>query len=110
MAVAHLVLVRRMGDFLDSLSLGSGALLIAIVSALLAFVTAWLPAVARWAAAVVLPFSLSYCCYWLPVWLGGNKDQRSSWELLVVSVWWFAGLVSSGIVTLIVSRYAKRNV
>src|SRR5947209_17354685 len=33
-AVAYLFLVRRMGDFLDSLSLGSGALLIAIVSAL----------------------------------------------------------------------------
>ena len=98
-----------MGDFFESLSLGSGALLIAVVSALLALVTLRLPAVMRWTAALFLPFALSYCCYWLPVWLGGTEDQHSSWEPLVVGVWSFAGLVASGIVTFIVSRYAKRN-
>ena len=108
--MAQLRLVRRMGAFLDSLSLGSGALLIAIVSGVVALATAWLRSrVLRWFAAIVLPLALAYCGYWMPVWLGVPPDQRFSWEFLVVGCWWFAGVITSSIVTFIVARHAKPN-
>lgn len=97
-----------MSAFLDSLSLASGALLIAVASCVIAFATVWLrPRVLRWLAAVLLPLALAYCVYWLQVWLGGAPDQYFSWEFLFVGCWWFAGLIASSAVTFIVTRYAR---
>jgi hypothetical protein len=98
-------------DFLESLSLGSGAAAIAIVSAVAALFIGHIRfAVVRWCAAVLMPFVFSYCCYWMPVWLGGSQDQYSSWEFLVVGAWFLAGLFASVVVMLIVRRYAARTI
>ena len=97
--------------FLESLSLGSGALLIALLSAGLAWPVGHIPATAlRWSGAVLIPFALSYVCYWLPVWLGGSQDQHSTWEILIVGVWFIAGLLASIVVTLFVARHATRTI
>ena len=64
----------------------------------------------RWLAAILVPFALSYACYWLPVWLGGSEDQHSAWEFLVVGVWFAAGVVASVVVTFIVRRHATRTI
>ena len=101
---------RAIIDFFDSLGLGYGSALIAGLSALVACITArLLLRPVRWTLAIVIPFVLSYCCYWMPVWLGRPPDQDSSWEPIGVGFFWFAGLLASLVVTLIVSRHAKRN-
>jgi hypothetical protein len=99
--------------FLESLSLGSGALLIAVVSAGAAWVVGHVRVAAiRWCAAILVPLALSYCCYWLPVWLGDTRDraQYSSWEFLVVGIWFVAGLLPSIVVTFILGRHATRTI
>src|SRR5687768_7103056 len=97
--------------FFESLSLGSGAALIAVVSGSLAWPLGRIRSTAtRWCTAVLVPFALSYCCYWMPVWLGGSGDQYSSWEVLIVGVWFVAGLLGSAIITFIVERHATRTI
>jgi len=100
-----------MKDFIESLSIGSGAALIAILSALIAWLLSSVRfALLRWSAVVLLPLLLSYCLYWLPVWLGGSSDQYDSWEPLVLGAWFPAGVVPSVFVILVVGRCrAKRS-
>jgi hypothetical protein len=98
-------------NFLESLSLGSGAATIAIVSAVAAlFVGHIRLAAIRWCVATLVPFALAYCCYWIPVWLGGSEDQHLSWEFLFVGAWFLAGLVASVVVMLMVRRYTARAI
>jgi len=98
--------------FFQSLSLTSASVLVAILSAVAALLVGRIGSAAgRWCAAALLPLVLSYCVYWIPVWLGadGDRAQYSAWELLGVGVPFLAGLVASCLVTLIVTRYAKRH-
>jgi hypothetical protein len=97
--------------FLESLSLGSGSVLIAVASAGVVCLFGRIRSVpVRWCAAVLVPLALSCCCYWAPVWLGSRGDQYSSWELLVVGVWFVAGLLASVVVTFILGRHAARAI
>jgi hypothetical protein len=97
-------------DFFDSLGLGYGSLFIAVLSALVACVTARSPVLGlRWGFAVITPFVLSYCCYWMPVWLGRRPDEDWSWAPIGIGFLAFFGLLASIIVTFIVSRHATQN-
>jgi hypothetical protein len=40
---------------------------------------------------VIVPFSLAYCLYWLPVWLGAEPSEFSAWAILFVGAWFLAG-------------------
>lgn len=96
--------------FFESLGLGYGSLFIAMLSACLAFVTARAPSAGlRWAFAIIIPFVLSYCCYWMPVWLVRRPDEDGSWAPIGIGFLSFFGLLASLIVTFIVSRDAPRN-
>ena len=85
-----------MGNFLDSLSIGSGALLVAVISVglvwLLCSVSAgFLHKV--WAA--LAPFVVAYCVYWVPVWLGAAvRSEYSVWAFVIVP-WFLAGMIPS---------------
>jgi len=95
--------------FIESLSLGSGAALIAVLSALLAWPLCYVrPALVRWFLAAAVSLVLSSCIYWLPVWLGANSSEYSSWALLFICPWFLAGAVSAVLVIFIFDRcYAK---
>jgi hypothetical protein len=96
--------------FFQSLSLASASALVAVVSAVAAFLVARISsALARWCAAMLLPHVLSYCVYWMPVWLGADSSEYFSWEILGVGVPYLAGLVASVLVTLITTLYANRR-
>jgi len=96
-------------NFLESLSVGSGACLVAILSAVLAWPLGYVrPALLRWAGAVVLPFVLATGFYWLPVWLGRNPSEYSSWALLFIGTWFLAGAGSSAIVLLFRGKQADK--
>lgn len=100
-----------MKDFLNSLSLGSGAAIVAVCSALLAWPLCHMrQGIFRWLGAVVTPLVLAYILYWLPVWLGANPSEYFSWAFLFISTWFLAGIVASLVVVIILGkRHAMVN-
>ena len=87
-------------QFLLSLSLFTGALVVALASGLLGAV--WgqvrLPVVRR-GLAFLVPFVLAYSLYWLPVWLGQNPSEYGGWWLICIPPWYVAGVVASAAAT-----------
>jgi hypothetical protein len=85
-------------DTLENLSFASGAVVIALVSAVGALcallATRW---VARWALLLSVSVAVSYSLYWLPVWRGANSAEYSTWEGIIV-VWAAVGAVTGSFV------------
>lgn len=74
-----------MKTFIDSLSLGSGAILIAVLSTgIVWLLCSVLPVALRWLWVVIVPFLLAYSLYWLPVWLGEDGSEYHAWAVLFV--------------------------
>jgi hypothetical protein len=98
-----------MKEMLESLSLGSGAVVVAICSALSAWLLSYLPSTGtRWIGCVLACSAIAGALYWLPVWLGTNDaGQYRSWSPLVVGVWFLAGLGASAIVLLGIARRSR---
>jgi hypothetical protein len=96
-----------MRHLVESFSLGSGAILIAILSAgfvwLLCLVSR-VPLHALWV--VIVPFFFAYSLYWLPVWLGADPSEYGAWAFLGVGVWFLAGFFPSA---LIARKFGKRR-
>jgi predicted membrane protein len=96
-----------MRSFVESLSLFSGAILVAIASAgvvsLLSFVS---PAGLRRPLAIVVPLIFTYCLYWTPVWLGADPVEYHAWMFLFLLVWGLAGAIPS---MAVVHYLAKRR-
>jgi amino acid permease len=94
-----------MKTFVESLSLGSGAVLIALLSVglvwLLCFV---LPAALRGISFVVVPFILACSLYWLPVWLGNDASEYDPFAGLFILTWFLAGAIPSAVVFLILKK------
>ena len=91
-----------MKTLLESLSLGSGAVIVAVCSALLTAM--WLcmrSGKSVWFVALGASLIISICLYWLPVWLGANSSEYFSWAFLVIGFWFLAGAISSSIIILI---------
>lgn len=95
-----------MKEFLQSLSLGSGAVVVAICSAILAWPfshvrrSAW-----RWICCLAVPLVIACLLYWAPVWFGSrDTDQYSAWWSLVVPIWFLSGVVSGAVVLFLLKR------
>jgi hypothetical protein len=87
-------------QFLLSLSLLTGALVVALVSGLLG--AAWgqvRPLLVRRALAFLVPFALAYSLYWSPVWLGQNPSEYGGWWLICIPPWYAAGVLASAAAT-----------
>jgi hypothetical protein len=98
-----------MRQFLESLSLTSGAIVVAVASTALVWVlTFLLPKLPRWIWAVVVPFGLAYCLYWSPVWLGADSSEYSAWAFLGVGGWFFAGFFPSAFLVRILEKRASK--
>jgi hypothetical protein len=99
------MVVPRMKNFVESLSLGSGAILIAVFSVgvvwLLCFV---LPVALRWLWVVIVPFLFAYSLYWSPIWLGADRSEYSIWAVLGVGAWFLSGAIPSAVLVLILRR------
>ena len=86
-------------DSLESLSIGSGAGLVMVASALLAVVWAQVPSrIVAWLLALGVPLIVSYSLYWLPFWLGADSLEAGAWAGLFIVPWYFAGAAVSSIV------------
>ena len=85
-----------MREMLQSLSLTSGAIVLAAISGFVAYLTSGARNLKAGAIVGVLVSGvLSYSLYWAPVWLGANGAEYSSWALLVVAAWFIAGVAGA---------------
>ena len=100
-----------MKSVLESLSLTSGAILIAIISlSVVWLLCSVLPFALRAIWVVLVPFVFAYSLYWLPVWLGADASGHSVWAIWFVGIWFFAGFFPSAEMVLILQkRRAKRQ-
>ena len=95
--------------FLESLSLGSGALLIAVLSMGVVWLLRSLPKTLHSLSVVIVPFILAYCLYWLPFWLGSDDvSQYGAWAGLGIGAWFLAGFFPSAVMVLIIQRRRAR--
>jgi amino acid permease len=97
-----------MKAFVNSLSLGSGAILIALLSVAVVWLLCSVVPALRSLWAVIVPFILAYCLYWLPVWLGAEASGFGAWAILFVGAWFFAGFFPSAVVVLILQKRERR--
>ena len=101
--------VPRMKTLVESLSLGSGAVLIAVLSvAVVWLLSSVLPVALRWLWVVIVPIFLAYSLYRLPVWLGSDPSEYSAWAVLVVGTWFLSGAIpSTALIVVLGKRIAK---
>ncbi len=93
--------------FLESLSLTSGAIIVALSSAaLVCLFSSLLPKRLNWFWVVIVPLALAHILYWSPVWLGADRSEYTTWAGLCVGTWLIAGAVPSAVIILILR---KRN-
>jgi len=98
-----------MRTFVESLSLGSGAILVAVLSA----GAVWLlcsvgPTTTPMLWVVAVPFIFAYCLYWSPVWLGADPSEYHAWALVVVLPWFLAGAIPSAVIVWILHKRGSR--
>jgi hypothetical protein len=100
-----------MKSVLESLSLTSGAILIAMISlGVVWLLCSALPFALRAIWVVLVPLVFAYSLYWLPVWLGADGFAYSVWAIGFVGIWFIAGFFSSAVLVLILQkRRAKRR-
>jgi hypothetical protein len=61
--------MQRMKELVGSLSIWSGALVVAVVSGTVVWLLAWMFPALRTLWVVIVPFTVAFCLYWSPVWL-----------------------------------------
>ena len=100
-----------MRHFVESLSVFSGAAVVAALSALLTW-----PLFNRlngreiWLVPLIGPLVISYALYWPPVLMGAHdEDQFAAWQLLFIVPWYLAGVVTSAQVALLLRGLQKRK-
>jgi hypothetical protein len=98
-------------EMIKSLSLESGALLIAVISGVSAFIFSFIDKkFIKWFFILLVPFLLAYFIYWSPVWFGSSlSGEYSTWEWLVMPIWCGAGLFTSVTVCFVVGKSRKHK-
>lgn len=95
-------------EFMMSLSLWSGALLVALVSATVALGSAFvLSKPAIWFVVLLASFGVACCLYWLPVWSGQDPSEYAAWAPLFIIPWFLAGACASVVTVHAVGRVRK---
>jgi|SRR5579859_65264 len=101
------------------MSFWSGALLVAVLSTgIVWLLCARGPKDLRNLWIVVVPFAVSFCLYWVPVWFSGGgseydkavlKSEYSTWQLIFLVPWFFAGAIPSAAIVGILAILRKRR-
>ncbi len=99
-----------MKTFIQSLSLTSGAILLAFVSAAVVWLLCFVfPVSLRKLWVVIVPLALAYCLYWSPVWFFGEPSwEYHIWTFVFLVPWFLAGAIPSAVVVLILEKYRPR--
>ena len=98
-----------MRNVIESLSLVSGAAVVAVVSVLLTLVLSrYVRGRMVCSLPLGVPLVVSYSLYWSPVWMGANDEaQFGAWAVLFIVPWYLAGAVTSAFVVLLFRHYQK---
>jgi hypothetical protein len=96
-----------MKELIDSLSLFSGALVTAVVSGTVVWLLAWIFPKLRKLWIAIVPFTIAFCLYWYPVWMGNDSSEYHAWALLVIGTWFLFGALASAA---IVRTFQKRRI
>jgi hypothetical protein len=94
-----------MKHLVESLSIGTGAILVALVSVGVVYLLCAIfprPLHSLWV--IIVPFVFAYSLYWLPVWLGADSSEYSAWAFLCVGGWFLAGFFPSALLVLVLRR------
>jgi len=109
-----------MKALVESLSLGSGAILIAVLSAIIVwFLCAVWPRHYKCFWVVIVPLVLSNCLYWSHSWLDVHHGSRSheqaviwseyhNWEFVALIPWFLAGAIPSAAIVGILQKRRVR--
>lgn len=97
---------------MGALSLNSGAVVVAIVSALVSAGATSLHSKAQtWAVAILAPLAVAAALYWLPA-VGAESSEYSEhfhWAPIFIVPWYVAGLLASVLVVTLLGRRRGRN-
>lgn len=86
-------------EIVNRLSVESGAVVVAVVSALMAII--WLRCTSQrlaWLLALLAPFVVASSLYSVPVWRGADPLEFAAWAPLFIGPWYLAGAVASSFV------------
>lgn len=100
-----------MKEFITSLSFGSGALVVAIASAIIALALSRIKSQKlKWMTSFIIPFFVAYFLYFSPVFFfGSDPSEYSAWSGIFIIPWYAAGLLGSVIVLLIMNKKRDAN-
>lgn len=103
-------MITNLAEMIDSLSLGSGALLIAALSGIFSLLYFFIHnTLFKWVLVLLVPFFLAYSVYWTPVWFAHHlSGEYSSWEGLFIVPWYGAGVFASVLVCYLIGK-VKHN-
>ena len=102
--------MNHVKEFVESLSLWSGAILVAVLSAAVIWLLcSMFPAPLRKFWVVIVPFVLAYCVYWSPVWLGADPSEYHAWALVFIVPWFLAGAIPSAAIVRLFQGQTKPN-
>lgn len=104
--------MRGIIQFIDGLSLWSGALVVAIVSALLTlFATQGRSLKFKWLFILSIPLLVAYVIYWSPVWFGISSDvsQADAWQPLFIIPWYLTGILFSALTVYFYTKLRRGN-
>ena len=92
-------------NFLNSLSVGTGGLVVLLLSAALSVPAYFIRSrPLRYMSGMAGAFLVAYALYWSPVWLGANRSEFSSWAFASIPIWFLAGAVGSVLATWLLER------
>ena len=98
-------MTQQIRTVLESLTLGTGTIVVAVLSAALVWFLCSICRVAFpkfWV--VLVPFTIANCLYWSPVWLGADASEYHTWTLVVIPPWFLAGVVVSAVVVWVLGK------
>ena len=90
--------MQRFRELIDSLSIWSGTFFVALVSAAVVWLLARMFTKLRKLWIVIVPFTIAFCLYWSPVWLGTDPSEYHAWALVFIVPWFLAGAIASAAV------------
>ena len=91
-------------NIIQSISLESGALIVAGISFVICLVASFYP-IAKWVLALVVPFLISNLIYWSPVILGRPKSEYIAWAFAFILPWTVSGIIAAVTAAYIGGKY-----
>src|SRR5262245_28089597 len=97
-------------NLINSLSLATGAIVVAALSAFLALFwtriryKAW-----DWILALLTPLIIAVSLYRSPVWLGASSEEFDAWAFAFIVPWYVAGALPSFMIVLLARELRTRR-